>query len=191
MPARFDSRGSRTGSTSRAFAWFASRGSRIGFAPSASVSQRPDWLMPSAVFLAALLVRLIHVWQMRDTLFFSVLMGDSRGYDAWAQQIAAGEWIGADVFYQAPLYPYFLGVIYTIFGHDLLAVRLLQALLGAAGCVALAYAGARLVSPGAGLIAGLMLAFYPPAIFFDGLVQKSVLDVLLVCLAVGIVAQIA
>ena len=50
-------------------------------------------------------------------------MGDARGYDAWARRLAAGDWIGTDVFYQAPLYPYFLGVVYALAGHDLLAVR--------------------------------------------------------------------
>jgi Flp pilus assembly protein TadD len=127
---------------------------------------------------------------MRDTLFFSVLLGDSRGYDIWAQQIAAGDWMGRDVFYQAPLYPYFLGVVYSLFGRDLMVLRLVQAVLGAVACVALADAVKRLVSPRAGLIAGVMLALYPPAIFFDALVQKSVLDVLFICLALAIIARI-
>src|SRR4029453_13158695 len=74
----------------------------------------------------ALLLRLVHVWQISRAPFFSVLMGDARGYDAWAQQIAAGDWIGRDVFYQAPLYPYFLGIIYSVAGHTLLGVRLVQ-----------------------------------------------------------------
>ena len=127
---------------------------------------------------------------MRDTLFFSVLMGDSRGYDTWARQIAAGDWLGSEVFYQAPLYPYFLGVIYRVFGHDLLAVRVIQAVLGAVSSVALGYAAARLISPRAGLIAGLMLAAYAPAIFFDGLLQKSVLDVLFICLTLALIAHL-
>src|SRR5262245_4635432 len=36
------------------------------------------------VFTLALAVRLIHVWQLRRSPFFDVLMGDSRGYDEWA-----------------------------------------------------------------------------------------------------------
>ena len=138
--------------------------------------------------MTSLVMRLVHVWQMRDTLFFSVLMGDSRGYDSWALQIAAGDWIGREVFYQAPLYPYFLGLVYTLFGHDLLTLRVIQAALGAASCIAASLAAARLVSPRAGLIAGLMLAVYPPAIFFDGLIQKSVLDVFFVCVSLAIIA---
>ena len=63
-------------------------------------------------------------------------------------------------------------------------------MLGAVSSVALGYAGWRLVSPAAGLVAGLMLALYPPAIFFDGLLQKSVLDVLFVCLSLALVGRI-
>ena len=66
--------------------------------------------MPAAaLFVVAMAVRLLHLWAIRDTAFFDVLMGDARSYDLWAQRLAAGDWIGADVFYQAPLYPYFLG----------------------------------------------------------------------------------
>ena len=81
------------------------------------------WKQPAIVFVTALVVRLIHVWQMREAPFFSVLLGDSRGYDEWARRIAEGEWLGTDVFYQAPLYPYFLGAIYTLLGRDLFVVR--------------------------------------------------------------------
>lgn len=148
------------------------------------------WLKgPVAIFLAALAIRLLHVWQMRDTLYLSVLMGDSRGYDQWALQIAGGEWLGREVFYQAPLYPYFLGLVYAIFGRDLLMVRIIQAVLGAASCGALAFAASQLISRNAGIVAGLMLAFYPPAIFFDGLVQKSVLDALFICIALALISR--
>jgi len=141
-----------------------------------------------AIFAVALLVRLVHVWQIRRSPFFSLLMGDSRGYDEWARRIAAGEWLGHEVFYQAPLYPYMLGVIYAIAGRHLLLVRLVQALIGSASCALLALAAARLVSRRAGIAAGLMLALYAPAIFFDGLLQKSVLDVFFVCLALWLMS---
>src|SRR5258708_12573682 len=83
--------------------------------------------MTAAICVLALLVRLVHVWQLRSAPFFSVLMGDSRGYDEWAQRIAAGDWFGHDVFYQAPLYPYLLGVIYTVAGRSLLLATAPQA----------------------------------------------------------------
>ena len=142
------------------------------------------------IFATAFAVRLMHVWQMRATPFFSVLMGDSRGYDEWARRIAGGEWIGHEVFYQAPLYPYLLGLLYAIFGRHLLLVRVMQAAIGSASCVLLAMAAARLFSRRVGVVAGLMLALYAPAVFFDGLVQKSVLDVFFVCAALYFIAAI-
>jgi tetratricopeptide (TPR) repeat protein len=141
------------------------------------------------IFGVALAVRLAHLWQMRASPFFSVLMGDSRSYDEWARRIAGGEWIGREVFYQAPLYPYFLGVVYAIAGHHLFLVRVLQAILGSLACVFLALAGERFFSKRVGLIGGLALALYAPAIFFDGLIQKSTLDVLFICLALWFLAR--
>src|SRR5216684_3985892 len=140
------------------------------------------------IFACALAVRLIHIWQIRRAPFFDALMGDARGYDAWGQRIANGDWLGHEVFYQAPLYPYFLGAIYTIAGRSLLAVRLCQAIVGSAACTLLGLAAWRLFSRGAGLIAGLALALYAPAIFFDGLIQKSVLDVFFVCLGLWLLS---
>src|SRR5437763_12865770 len=94
-----------------------------------------------AVFLLALSLRLIHVWQIGHSPFVDVLLGDAHGYDEWARRIAGGEWIGRDVFYQAPLYPYFLGGVYAVIGRNLMAVRVIQAIIGAASCVFVALAG--------------------------------------------------
>jgi hypothetical protein len=87
-----------------------------------------------ALFVLALLLRLAHVWQIRSAPFFTLMMGDSRAYDEWARRIAAGDWIGRDVFYQAPLYPYFLAVLYNTVGRDPLTVRIVQAAIGSASC---------------------------------------------------------
>jgi len=157
------------------------------FPPVEPVERRAWYAL--AIFGVALAVRLVHVWQIRRSPFFALLMGDSRGYDEWARRIAAGDWLGTEVFYQAPLYPYLLGVIYRVAGRHLLLVRIVQAIIGSASCALLATAAARLFSRRAiGITAGLMLALYAPAIFFDGLLQKSVLDVFFVCLALWLIS---
>jgi tetratricopeptide (TPR) repeat protein len=140
------------------------------------------------IFAVALAVRLLHLWQLRETPFFDTLLGDASGYDQWAQRLAAGDWVGTEVFYQAPLYPYFLGAVYALFGRDLLIVRIIQALIGSASCVLLGLTAARLFSRRAGLAAGLVLALWPPAIFFDSLLQKSVLDMFFMCLSLWLIA---
>jgi len=129
----------------------------------------------------AAVVRLLHVWAIRSSLLFDQPVSDAFAYDAWAQRIAAGEWMGHAVFYQAPLYPYVLGTLYASVGRDLLIVRVLQALLGAIACVLLGIAGRRWFSLPVGAVAAIGLAIWPSAVFADGLIQKSVLDTLLLC----------
>jgi tetratricopeptide (TPR) repeat protein len=133
----------------------------------------------AGVWLLALALRLIYLAELHGSPFFSVLIVDGRQYDAWAQQIASGQWLGSEVFYQTPLYPYLLACVYKIAGHHVMLVRIVQALLGACSCVLLGIAGGGFFGARVGLIAGLLLAIYPEAIFWDGLVQKSSLDLFL------------
>jgi 4-amino-4-deoxy-L-arabinose transferase-like glycosyltransferase len=144
----------------------------------------------AALGLLALGVRLNYLREMAGHPAFTLLFSDSRSYDLWARRIAGGEWLGGEVFFQSPLYPYLLGVLYRLFGPDPLAVRVLQALLGASACVLLAFAGRRFFSAPAGIVAGALLALWPAAIFFDGLVQKASLDLFLVALLLLLFSRI-
>jgi 4-amino-4-deoxy-L-arabinose transferase-like glycosyltransferase len=143
-----------------------------------------------AIFLLALGLRLLHLWALSNSGLFYLLMGDARRYHDWAMAIAHGAWVGEGVFYQAPLYPYVLGVVYTLFGDSLWAARILQALLGSLACVFVADAGRRLFSRTAGVISGLALAIYAPAIFYDSLIQKSSLDLLLLSLILWLISRL-
>jgi tetratricopeptide (TPR) repeat protein len=143
----------------------------------------------AGVFAGALALRLIAIAQLHGTPVFDVLMGDGRQYDTWAQQIAGGQWLGTEVFYQTPLYPYLLAVLYKIAGHHLLLVRVVQAVLGAASCALLMQAGARFFDRRTGLIAGGLLAIYAPAIFFDAVIQKSSLDLFLMTLTIALLGE--
>ena len=146
-----------------------------------------SWIPWCAIAATAMLLRVIYLSELRDSALFSVLIGDARRYDQWAQEIAGGQWLGHEVFYQTPLYPYVLGVVYAVLGHHLLAVRVLQASLGAASSVLLGLATRHFfASRGVGLIAGFLLAVSPLAIFFDGLIQKSSVDVFLVTLLLAL-----
>ena len=86
------------------------------------------------ILVVAFVMRAVYLWQARHAPEFSLLVGDAVTYDGWASRIAGGDWLGEGVFYQAPLYPYFLGMIYALFGRELLAVRLIQIVLGAGSC---------------------------------------------------------
>ena len=68
-------------------------------------------------------------------------------------------------------------------GHDLFVLRLVQILLGPIACVLVAHATWRLISPRAGSSLA-WCCLYPPAIFFDALLQKTVLDAFLISVAI-------
>jgi tetratricopeptide (TPR) repeat protein len=131
------------------------------------------WL---AVFGLALLLRVSYLLEWRDTALFSTPVGDARAYLDWARAIAAGDWFGREVFYQAPLYPYFLAIVLRATGSEAWGPRLVQAALGSLACVLLGRAAERFLGKVVGLVAGVGLALYAPAIYFDGLIQKPALD---------------
>ncbi|HVG09289.1 MAG TPA: tetratricopeptide repeat protein [Thermoanaerobaculia bacterium] len=130
---------------------------------------------------AALLVRLAHWWAVRDEPFFAWLAMDSQEYDRWAQEIAAGDWLGSQVFFQAPLYPYLLGVLYKVFGHSLDSIYLAQIALAVAGVWALYRAGREMGGERVGLAAAGLAAFYGPFIFHDVHLLKESLAVSVTC----------
>ncbi len=142
------------------------------------------------VFAFALALRLAYLWSWHDTLLFSTPIGDARAYLAWASALVGGDWLGREVFYQAPLYPYFLGALHTLFGNDPWVARVAQAVLGAFGCALLGLAGAKFFDRRAGIAAGLGLALYAPAIYFDGLIQKATLDAFLFSLLLLVFAHL-
>lgn len=151
--------------------------------------RRSRWLTCAAVGLVALAVRLAYLWELRDAEALSIVIGDSRAYHEWALRIAAGDWVGTATFFQAPLYPYFLAILYAIFGPSLLAVRLVQVVLGSIACAFLAGAAAHLLDRRRALAAGLVLALYPLAVFYDVLLSKSVLDLFLVTALLLVLAR--
>ena len=124
------------------------------------------WAM-AAIFLWALLLRLIYVRQISSNPFFSRPVMDPGYHDEWARAIASGDWIGKEAFFRAPLYPYFLGVIYRLFGPDYLTPRIIQAVLGSISCVLLYLITRRLFGERAALLAGAAAGAYGMLIYFD------------------------
>lgn len=98
---------------------------------------------------------------------------DEASYDAWARAIAGGDWIGKEVFFQEPLYPYSLGVLYALFGPELVVVRIAQALMWALACVLVRRLCLRVFDARSSWIAGGLLAVYGPGLVFPALLLKE------------------
>jgi tetratricopeptide (TPR) repeat protein len=147
-----------------------------------------DFLPGLLIFVLALVLRGVCLWGFRDIPFFNHLIVDSKAYDAWGWRIAQGQILRGSAFYQAPLYPYLVGAFYAVFGHHPVWLRIAQVVLASMGCVVLARAAQAFFDRRTGITAGVMLALYAPAVFFDCLVQKSALDTVLLSFALLLVA---
>lgn len=132
------------------------------------------------VLALAALLRLTHWAAVRDEPFFARLAMDSQEYDRWARGIAAGDWLGSEPFFQAPLYPYLVALVYRA-GGGLDAVYLLQIAAALAGLWALARAGAELGDQRLGIAAAGLGALYLPFLFYDVQLLKESLAATAVC----------
>jgi Flp pilus assembly protein TadD len=145
-------------------------------------------LIPLVVFLLAALVRVIVVLQLRDTPFFSHPIIDEKTYDDWARAIAHGALLPHNVFWQPPLFAYWLAFVYSVTGGGYLAARLTEAVLGAGVATLTYYAGRQFLSRPAAIVGALCVAFYGPLVLYDTtLLSATLASAFLLCslLALG------
>lgn len=133
---------------------------------------RNQYAIAGMVFLVAVVARLLVANDIAGTPFFNIYVADSRNYHEWAFRLATGQ---ADhgVFFQAPLYPYFLSILYRAFSPDPWVPRIAQAILAGIGCSLVSMSATRIFGRIAGWAAGLLAALYAPALFYDMLIHKA------------------
>lgn len=138
--------------------------------------------LAAGLFLLALAVRGVFLWQLAGTPFGEVENIDSKGYVDWARQILAGEWLPRRHFYQSPLYAYYLAVVQGVAGTSPWIPRLLQVLVGSGSVVLVYFIALRTFSRRVAVIAALMLCFYGPLIAEEIMLAKTAL---VICLTVA------
>lgn len=148
-------------------------------APIRADGNRRDLYAGLAILALAFGVRLAYLLQIRTNPFFLRPIIDAKMYDEHALAIAGGNLVGSEVFYQAPFYAYFLGLIYWIFGHDYFLARLFQITVGAFNCVLIYAIGRKVFRASVGFIAGLIAALYSTFIFFDAELLRTFLIIFL------------
>lgn len=139
------------------------------------------------LFLAALGLRLLYLHEISGQPFFRQLIIDQAAYDQWAQAAARGEAPKA-VFYQDPLYPYFLALIYAIFGRRLWLVYVIQIAISSSAVFLLYGIGRRVFGEArAGLFAAFLWAVCQVDFFYAGQVDKTSPGVVLSILALWLI----
>jgi len=123
-----------------------------------------------SIFLLALALRLVYLFEIRDSLYFATLVLDGFEYDRIAARLLGGDWLlhyeGGYV--HGLLYPYLLAPLKYFSGPGNFLPRLFQATLGSLSCVLVYRVAARCCPRPVPLIAGLLAAGYWPFVFYGG-----------------------
>lgn len=117
----------------------------------------------------ALAVRLIFffLYKNNNPLFYHPIM-DAKYHHEWALEILSGNFWGDDVFFRAPLYPYFLAFLYKISGSSIALAVFFQQLIGTGTAVVIYLLARQFFLPRVSILAGLAAALYWPFIYFEG-----------------------
>jgi 4-amino-4-deoxy-L-arabinose transferase-like glycosyltransferase len=121
------------------------------------VGPRGPWV---AILASALLARLAFVVIMPR----AILWPDGLEYEAVARSLVEHGTFGLQTL-RPPGYPVLIAGVYALFGEDLLALRVVEAVLGSASVLVLGLAGAATFGRTAGLIAGALMALHPVLAF--------------------------
>lgn len=126
---------------------------------------------------------LVCVLQMHNSPFGQKPVVDEKGYVEWAGAIASGDIVGEKIFYQAPLYPYFLGLCLWLSRGSLLFARLVQAGLGVITVYLVFLLGRRMFGEREGILSALILALYGVFYFYTAILIKASLVITLSALS--------
>lgn len=128
-----------------------------------------------ALLALALLYRLWILFSIKDYPVLAAPAADSAMFDAWARDIAQRSFWGDEIFFFDPLYPYFLGIFYKLFGYHPFAVTVVQAVLGVVGLWMLFEGTRRLFSYPVAVATLFAGAFYRTMAFYDVVLVKDFL----------------
>ncbi|HAH06803.1 MAG TPA: hypothetical protein DCM05_09810, partial [Elusimicrobia bacterium] len=132
--------------------------------PAAPLLSPASWL-----FLIAVAVRLAHFFLYKGDFWHDTPLLDDNLFVSWRGVIQKEGFLASSLgtFDLNPGYPYFLAYAGRLLGDGVLPVILLQHLLGALAPVLLYRIGEQLFDGRVGFVAGLLGAFYGPAVFFE------------------------
>ncbi len=151
---------------------------------------RPEWVAVAVVLVVALALKAAYLTLAYQRLpTFGMPIIDSAYYDAWAMRVASGEGYGASPFYLAPLYPYFLALLYRALGHGYVGVYVVQAALGLVSLLLVYLLGRRLFGHGPGLAGMILTLLYAPLIMLEGKLLSETLGLTLTLAALLLVLK--
>ncbi len=148
-----------------------------------------DPKFPLKLFLTALTVRILFTL-IHPQIY---LISDMLGYNEAAMSLLEdGEFRVKGVISASrpPMYPFFLTVVYFVFGQSLLAVRLMQAVVGAITAVMVFQTGKLMFDRKTAALAGIFYAFYTASWALGDILLTESLFTLLMIISVYFMIRI-
>ncbi len=132
------------------------------------------------IFILSLVIRFVYLYQLKTSPLFGFFAADSATYDKFALEILDGNFIYKDSVFLHPLYPFFLSLIYFVFGHSLIAVAVCQIILDSLICIFLYLICVKIFNrKSVGLLASFIYASYGLAFFYTVFLLDTTLVVFL------------
>jgi 4-amino-4-deoxy-L-arabinose transferase-like glycosyltransferase len=156
-----------------------------------SGTRKRDLLQPAILLGAPLILRLITLLQLHGNPLFRLPLVDARVYHEMAARLAAGLFVRHEPFWQPPLYPYFLGLLYKIGSPNPDVARAVQILLGSISCLLVFRLGQRMFNRRAAWVAWGIMTAYGPLILSDLQLLNSTLAIVLLLLALDLITGAA
>ena len=131
------------------------------------------------LFGVILVFKLAFLVVVQNNPFVSTTTNDEAYWIAEANDILDHGVIRNDAFWGAPAYPYMLALLFTVFGHGIQPVLILQAVMGALNIILVILLAERaLESRRAAWIAGGLTLLFGPLWMYETLVLKSTMAVM-------------
>jgi 4-amino-4-deoxy-L-arabinose transferase-like glycosyltransferase/Tfp pilus assembly protein PilF len=121
--------------------------------------------------------------------YYSIASMDSAVYVNWAQLVNQEGWLGTEIFYRAPFYPYLLSIIFWFSPNNFLAVYIMQLALGICSVLLIYSIGKRIYCERAGLIAAGFSLFYSPLTFFETKILPTIPGIFLGLLSIYLLTR--
>lgn len=148
------------------------------------IERKSEYFLLLIILAICIIIRIIYA------IYFSpkTLTYDAAVYDTIARNIVSGRgfWyidLNHTVCY-LPVYPYFLSIFYFFCGHNLLLIKLLQAIIDSLTCIMIYFIGKKAFNSKIGFLAGLIYAIYIPFAFSSSIIRTETLFIFLFTLSV-------
>ena len=125
------------------------------------------WAAPLMMFVAAMTIRFVYLTQAEASPIFDQPIMDEKYHVHLAEQINSSDGLPEEPYFRAPLYPYFLAILFQITGASLYGVRLLQIFLGSLLPILVYLLGLRLFDRRIACWVGGVCTIYPTFVYYD------------------------